>query len=159
MHRHTSCSIHWCGSTRHQGTYVPRSPGSRPRSCPVVVNLFHLQGMLLDELAARFDLFSHEDAEHFIRLESVVELHSHERSLFGVERRLPQLLTVHFTEALEARDRQAAFALATDLAHEVAEMKKFVALLAVFQVEARRGIAAGDPRRRHQVGSAEAEFA
>src|SRR5262249_52278789 len=82
----------------------------RPTSRPVVVDILDLQRMLLDKFAAGLDLLAHQDAEHLIHLEGVVELHLEERTLLGVERRLPQFLAVHLAQALEAHDRQAALA-------------------------------------------------
>src|SRR5438132_8352360 len=77
------------------------------RSRPMIINLLHLQRMLLNKVPPRLDLFAHQRAEHLVGLEGVVELDLQHRPLGGVERRLPELVGVHLAQALEARDGQA----------------------------------------------------
>src|SRR5262245_38573768 len=61
----------------------------RCASRSVIIELLHLQRMLLNELAARLDLLAHQDAEHLIRLERVFLLYLEEGAASRVERRLP----------------------------------------------------------------------
>ena len=40
----------------------------------MIINLFHLQGVLLDEVPPGLDLFTHEGAEHLVRFEGVIKV-------------------------------------------------------------------------------------
>ncbi len=53
---------------------------SRLSSRSVVVDLLDFQRVLLNELAARLDFFAHQDAEHLVGLEGIVELDLEERA-------------------------------------------------------------------------------
>src|SRR5262245_51691361 len=64
-----------------------REVGS-PRSRPVQVDVLGLQGVLLDELAARLHLLAHQRPEHLVRLQGVLQPHLHQRPLLRVQRRL-----------------------------------------------------------------------
>src|SRR5256885_7075875 len=68
------------------------------------VEVGHRQGVLLDELAARFDLVTHQGGEDVIRGDSILDLDLHEAPGFRVDRGLPQLLRIHLTQALVALD-------------------------------------------------------
>src|SRR6266852_1220915 len=124
------------------------------RSRPVVVDFFHLQGVFLDKVAAGFHFLAHEGAEHLVGFESVVELDAQQGALFGIKGGFPELLGVHFTQALEAGEGEAALSLLADFADKHAEMRQDMAGIAVLQDEARRRLAAGHPRRGKQIGSA-----
>ena len=66
---------------------------------------------------------------------------------------------VHLAQALEAGDRHAALAELADLGDQLAQVRQDAALVAVLQEETRRRLAAGYPRRRHQVRRAQTELA
>ncbi len=55
----------------------------------VIVDLFHFQGMFLDEVASWLDFLAHQDAKHFVGLESVFEMHLHKCPFFWVQSRFP----------------------------------------------------------------------
>src|SRR5256885_4085489 len=62
------------------------------------------QSVLLDELAARLDLITHEGREDIVGGHRVLDLHLHEPSCLRIDGRLPQLLRVHLSQALVALD-------------------------------------------------------
>src|SRR6266699_3758736 len=68
------------------------------------IQIHDFQGVVLDELAPRFDVFSHERRENIFSRDGVFELHSEERAGVRVHRGLPELRRIHFAEALEPRD-------------------------------------------------------
>ena len=86
------------------------------------VQVADFQGVLFDELAARFDFVAHQDAEHVVGGAGVAHADLDERAVGGVERRFAQFLRVHFTEAFEASHLQALFAGCADRWHQTAEI-------------------------------------
>src|SRR5438093_13258888 len=58
----------------------------------------------LDEGATGFDVLAHQDGEHPVGLDRVLEIHSLQYAGLGVHRGLPELLRVHLAETLEPRD-------------------------------------------------------
>ena len=73
------------------------------------VEVFDFQGVLLDELAARFDVVAHEDFKQFRSAFGVVHGNLKQGSLRRVERRFSQLFGVHFSQPFESGNLQAAF--------------------------------------------------
>ncbi len=92
----------------------------RSRSRPVVVDFLHIERVLLNEVAAGFDFFAHQAAEHLLGLNGVLERDAHQGAFLGIERGFPEFAAVHFAEALEAGDGHAAFAVAANLADQFA---------------------------------------
>src|SRR5262249_53666186 len=88
----------------------------------------------------------------------VFEVDLHQHPLGRIQRGVPEFFTVHFAEALESGDRQAALAQMTSFGRQVAQMGEYAADIAVFQNEARRRFATGDARRSHQAGPIQAEL-
>src|SRR5687767_6099943 len=74
------------------------------------VEVLHLQRMSLDELTARLDLITHEDAEKLVGTQGVVDAHLAQHASVGVHGGLPQLARVHLAKALVTADAQAAAA-------------------------------------------------
>src|SRR5262249_40808632 len=70
------------------------------------VQVLHIQRIIFNEPSARLDLIAHEDGEDFVGLDRVVDPDLQERAFFGVHRRLPQLLRVHFAQAFVALNLQ-----------------------------------------------------
>src|SRR6266702_1040411 len=68
------------------------------------IQIHDFQGVVLDELAPRFDVFSHERRENIFSRDGVFELHFEERARIRVHRGFPELRRIHFAEALEPRD-------------------------------------------------------
>src|SRR5437879_2059276 len=68
------------------------------------VEVLHVEGILFDEFAALLDVFTHQRGEHLLRLDYVLELHFQQRARLGVHGGGPQLLGIHFAQALEARN-------------------------------------------------------
>src|SRR5213594_2982277 len=70
----------------------------RRRLYPSDIQVLDLVRVLLDELAARLDLFTHEDREDALGLDRVLERHTADGAVLGVHGRLPELLRVHLPE-------------------------------------------------------------
>lgn len=60
------------------------------------IQIPHFQCVLLDELAAGFDFFAHQDPEHVVGGAGVVHADLQQRAVLGVERRFPEFFRVHF---------------------------------------------------------------
>src|SRR5438132_431585 len=114
--------------------------------------------MLLNKVPPRLDFFAHQRAEHEVGLARFVRLDLEHGALGGIESRLPQLVGVHFTEALEARDGQAFLADLANFPDQLAQVWKDAAAVSIVQEEPRRRLPASDAWRRNQVGGAEAEL-
>src|SRR3954462_3510279 len=71
------------------------------------VEIGDAEGVVLDELAARFDDVTRQARENLVGDVGLGDLDAEQRTVGGVERRLPQLLGVHFAQALVALDREA----------------------------------------------------
>src|SRR5262249_36015788 len=122
-----------CESVRRETPSYNRLPTPATPITPVVDLLQVGDPVLEDVLAAALDVVTHQHPEHLLRVHRVREAHLGERPLRRVERRLPQLLGVHFTEAFEAGDGQALFAERADLGDEAAEVIQLTADLVVSQ--------------------------
>src|ERR1700690_2768595 len=75
----------------------------------------HFFGVLFDELAARFDLVAHEHGEDFVDRLRVFHGDELQGAAHGVHGGLPELVGVHFAEALEALQLDALFDELDDL--------------------------------------------
>src|SRR5688572_15000700 len=64
------------------------------------------QGILLDEFAPWFDDIAHEAGEDLVGDVGLCDLDPKERAIGAVQRGLPQLLGVHFAQALVALDAE-----------------------------------------------------
>src|SRR5215813_7496715 len=73
------------------------------------VQVHDFEGVFLDELAARFDVFAHQCRKDVLGRDGVFELHLQERARIRVHGRVPKLLCVHFAEAFESGDREIFF--------------------------------------------------
>src|ERR1700742_1790524 len=72
------------------------------------------QRIVLDELTARLDHIAHQLGEDVVGLVEFLDLDLQQRALVGVERGLPELPRIHFTEAFVALQRHA---LAAGIGH------------------------------------------
>src|SRR5688500_2590287 len=61
-------------------------------------------GVLLDEVPAGLDVLAHEDGEHAVGLDGILQLDSLEDPALRVHGRLPQLLGFHLRKSLEPLD-------------------------------------------------------
>src|SRR5437867_10030540 len=79
------------------------SPGScvmKNRKSDSHIQVRDLEGVPLDELAARLHLVAHEDREDPVGLDGVLDLHLQQLAPRRVHGRLPELLGVHLPTAL-----------------------------------------------------------
>src|SRR6185295_3277694 len=60
------------------------------------------QGVALDELTARLDDIAHQPREDLVGLAEIADLHLQQRARLLVERRLPELLGIHFAQTFVA---------------------------------------------------------
>src|SRR5437762_3392355 len=98
-------SVMWVAGLRHARP-EGRAYWSRERSD---IEVFYVERVVFDELAARLDLIAHERGEHQVGFRVVLGLHLQQRALRRVHRRFPQRVRVHFSETLIAIDRDALF--------------------------------------------------
>src|SRR4051794_8219101 len=90
-----------------QGPLVTWSPIAVAAEWFLDVEIGDAEGIVLDELAARFDDVAHEAGEDLVGDVRLCDLDPQQRPVAWIKRRFPQLLGVHFAEALVALDRQA----------------------------------------------------
>ena len=79
------------------------------------VEVDDVEGVVFNEFAALFYVFAHERLENIFGGYGVFEAHLEERARFGVHRGFPELLGIHFAEALEARDGELLFGVFEDV--------------------------------------------
>ena len=75
------------------------------------VQIAHVECVVLDKLAARFDVLAHERSENLIALHDVFERYLKQSTCIYVHRGFPQLLGIHLAQALIALDADLAHAL------------------------------------------------
>src|SRR6478752_7107416 len=100
----------WRNPWRHkQASALTKSPprcrGGLPKKSLIPdsnVEIGHAQGIVLDELAARFDDVAHELHEQVVRIRHVLDLYLQKRAHVTVESRFPELLRGHFAKAFIA---------------------------------------------------------
>src|SRR5450631_527138 len=71
----------------------------------------HAQRIGLDELAARLDFLAHQGGEYLVRSDSILDLDPKQAARLGIHRGFPELLRIHFAQALVALDRDGAAGL------------------------------------------------
>ena len=150
----------WVASTSSRADEVLRIPRVYTHSRPVVIDLLHLQRVLLNEIAARLDLLAHEDAEHLVGLQRVLE-----RSLCSSVRVSGSSVVSHSSSPsisprpLKRDDLDALFAVLADLGRPARADAARPACARRFPGRSVDRIAAGDARRRHQVAGKQTEAA
>src|SRR5689334_5305218 len=78
------------------------APPKNPTSSNIQVHDF--ERIVLNELAARLDVFTHQRRENIFRCHRIFQFHLQQRARVRVHRRFPELRGIHFAEALEPRD-------------------------------------------------------
>src|SRR5947207_1074039 len=74
------------------------------------IQVFDIEGVVLDELPAWFDLITHQGGEHQVGFGVVFGADLEQRPDLRVHRGGPQLLRIHLAESFVAVDRDAFFA-------------------------------------------------
>src|SRR5260370_41431086 len=85
-------------------TSAGRKPSRTSRRYKLDIQVHDFESVFLDELAARFDVFSHQRSKDVFGGDGVFQFHLEERAGVRVHRGVPKLFGVHFTQALESRD-------------------------------------------------------
>src|SRR5437763_7189775 len=124
-----------CSLSLQYALFVPQAlPGGqdRLRTDPAGsdIEIGDREGVLLDELAARLDLISHERHEDVVGGECVLDLHLQQAARLGIDSGLPELLRVHLAESLVALDRLALLRLIEKPLHRLLEGADVLAVLA-----------------------------
>src|ERR1043166_8510053 len=100
----------------------PLAPYPPPRrAADLDVEEFSLKGVLFDEFPPRLDLFAHQNREHPLGLDRILDRHFEERALRGIHRRLPDVGGVHLAQSFEARDFDALLPHLTNPAENIAQ--------------------------------------
>src|SRR5207302_3004882 len=125
----------WAGGTLSAGssrTARPLRSLATLGMTPVLdIEVLHFQRVVLDEHPSRLDLIAHEDREELLGADGVFDRHLQQAPRLGVHGRIPELLGVHFTEALVALDGEALFGHAVDLVEEGVDVREGHRLLAM----------------------------
>ena len=77
---------------------------------PLNIQVLHFQRVFFNELAAGFDDIAHEDGEDGVSFHLVFDAYLKQGALFGVHGSLPELVGIHFAEALESLHGEGFFA-------------------------------------------------
>src|SRR4051794_26700581 len=101
------------------GPLVTPAPTSAVRSRFLHVEVGDAQRIVLDELAARLDHVAHQAREYLVGHIGLSDLDPKQRTIGRIERGLPQLLGVHFSETLVALDAET---LAAGGEHRIEEL-------------------------------------
>src|SRR5271157_6625862 len=141
-------AIGHCTTTKRKG-----APAPFPWTLVVLSNIevLDLQRVLLDELAAWFDVITHESREEIIGGSSVVKPNLQERTTGWVHGGFPELLRIHLAESLESGDFHPFLA---DLAHhgnQQAEIEQRMRFTIAMQDESRRRLVTSDFVRQEHV--------
>src|SRR5262249_21815163 len=83
------------------------------------VEILDVERVVLDELSSRLDCIAHQDGEHLIGLDDVVDLNVENRSRLRIQRGLPKLGWVHLAQPLVALNRDVFFRRS----HQVVEQR------------------------------------
>src|SRR5690606_36383342 len=98
---------------------APSRPGGRPSAWAAPgslhVQMADVQGVFLDEFAARLDDVAHQRGEDGVRLIRMADADLEQRARLGVERGLPELFGVHLAQPLIALDGDALAAMLHDV--------------------------------------------
>ena len=89
------------------------------------VEILHVERIILDELAARFDVFAHQSGEDGVGFGDVFELYLEQGAAVGVHCGFPELRIAHLAEALVTLDLVVLLALFDDIGKEFAGRRFF----------------------------------
>jgi hypothetical protein len=89
------------------------------------VEELHVQGVVLDELAAGGDLVAHEEGEQDVGFGGVGDVDLQEAAFVRVHGGLEELLRVHFAETLVALDAEALAAVGADVGDDLERAVEF----------------------------------
>ena len=87
------------------------------------VEVLHIQRVLFDELAPRFDVFAHERGEDGLALGNVFKSHGEQRPPLGIHCRLPKLRRSHLTQTFVALDGEVLAAFIDDVIAKIADIR------------------------------------
>src|SRR6201998_2080981 len=107
--------------TGHYATLLQHSKNLKPEglSYSLDIEIYYFESVVFDEFAARFDVFTHERGENIFCGDGVFELHLQQRAGVRVHGGFPQLLGVHFAQALESSDGEILFGVFHDVVEDV----------------------------------------
>src|SRR6202522_977106 len=108
MRRLARCSARPLASRENRSSSFRAAPAvsSIPvdRSPELDIQVDDVEGVFFYEFAALFDVFAHEGGENCFGGDGIFQAHFEQGAHFRVHGGVPQLLWIHFAEALEARD-------------------------------------------------------
>src|SRR6266581_4394854 len=84
------------------------------------VQVLHVEGIVLDELAASLDIFAHKGGEDGFAFREVFQLHRQESAALGIHGCLPELLSRHFSQAFVALNGEILAAFVEHVIEELA---------------------------------------
>src|SRR5256885_8595958 len=85
------------------------------------IEVLDVEGVVFDELPARFDLITHERGEHQVCFGVIFGTHLQQGADGWIHRRFPELLWVHLAETLVAVDRDALLSGGNEIVDDLVE--------------------------------------
>src|SRR5277367_2859332 len=113
MRRLARCSVHPSASRENRSSSFRAGPAKS--SIPVDsspelnIQVDDVEGVFFYEFAALFDVFAHEGGENCFGCDGIFQAHFEQGAHFGVHGGVPQLLGIHFAQALETGDGEIFF--------------------------------------------------
>src|SRR5271165_4703365 len=89
------------------------------QDCQLDVEVLHVERIVFDEFAARFDVFAHERCENAFGFGQILELHLEQGAAFGIHSGFPELLRTHLTQPFVALDGVVLAALVQHVVEQV----------------------------------------
>src|SRR5437868_6413169 len=89
------------------------------------VQVLHVERVLLDELAPRFDVFAHERDEDGLAFGDIFQLHRKQRAALGIHRRLPKLRSCHLAQTFVTLDSELLPPFVDDVITKLADVGLF----------------------------------
>src|ERR1700691_4716463 len=104
--RHPKISLGSCSSPIENKYKTPEPKCARPEAVAkrpprLNIEVDDFEGVFLDEFAALLDVFAHERRENCFGGDGILQAHLQQRARLGVHGGGPELLGIHFAEALE----------------------------------------------------------
>ena len=110
------------------------------------VEILHVEGVVLDELAALFNVLAHQGGEDLVGLDQVFQPDGKQRAMLGVHRRLPELRAGHLAQSFVALHLVVLLSLLDNVGEEFARR--------LFLDRIKRGAAGGAARRGRSAAEA-----
>ena len=86
------------------------------------IQIDDFEGVILDEFAARLDVFAHQGRENVFGRDGIFQFDLKQGAGIRIHRGFPQLLRVHFAQALESGDGEIFLRVFDDVVQDVDDL-------------------------------------